>query len=480
MRHNGTAMVTDQPQIDSGRGANSGSRRFHQLVVLVSGLVALLDIAVTASLWIFTIQTDLTFGLGAGIFYVAWLTLHRAYGESIFASDSLIYSRAHAASASGIIVLLVVWLALNGQIPQPMSLIQLWVFGTVSYLMVRFGARRLGQHLVQSSALKRRAIVLGTPDETELLMNQYNTKAPGTYDFVGLVSPEADLAERGGTLAHLGNVLQLGAVLEETKAEVLFVTDPALLRQYLESDRHCLAHLDFIRIYMTTGSHELLPRSISIHSEALLPMIQFHTQRASGIHLFIKTVLDYLISLTFILVFSPLLALLLLVVALDSRGPLIYRRRVVGRGRREFDAFKFRTMYVDGDKRLSDEQREELATHGKLRGNDPRVTRMGKVMRKLSLDELPQLINVLRGEMSLIGPRMCTLNELDRFGRLQATRQSVKPGITGLWQVSGRSEHSYDGWIDFDIYYVRNYTIWLDLKILAKTIPTVLFGKGAY
>lgn len=472
-------MVTDQPIAETSTGPNDGSRRFHRLVVLVSGLVALLDIAAAAALWMLLIKTDLTFGLGAGVFSVVWMTLHRAYGQSIFASDSLIYSRAHAASASGIIVLLISWLALQGQMPDPLALLQLWVCSTITYLGLRFAGRRLGHQLIQHAACKRRAVVLGTSRETELLVNQLLARSPGSYEFVGLVSPESETGQRGGTLAHLGTAKQLGEVLDETKAEVLFITDPELFRQYLESDPHCMAHLDFIKIYMTTGSHELLPRSISIHSEALLPMIEFHPQRASGIHLFIKTVLDYAISLTFLIIFFPLLLALVIIVAIDSPGPVIYRRRVVGRGRREFDAFKFRTMYVDGDSRLTDAHREEWDRHGKIK-DDPRITKMGHFLRKTSLDELPQLMNVIRGEMSLIGPRMITLPELEKFGRWQATRQAVKPGMTGLWQVSGRSELDYNDRLDIDVYYVRNYTIWLDLKILLKTIPEVLLRKGAY
>lgn len=472
-------MVTEQPTAETSTGPKEGSRRFHRLVVLVSGLVALLDIAATAALWMLLLRTDLTFGLGAGVFYVVWMTLHRAYGQSIFASDSLIYSRAHAASASGIIVLLITWLALQGQMPDPLALLQLWVCSTITYLSLRFAGRRLGHQLIQHAACKRRAVVLGTSRETELLVNQLLARSPGSYEFVGLVSPESETGQRGGTLAHLGTAKQLGEVLDETKAEVLFITDPELFRQYLESDPHCMAHLDFIKIYMTTGSHELLPRSISIHSEALLPMIEFHPQRASGIHLFIKTVLDYAISLTFLIVFFPLLLALVIIVAIDSPGPVIYRRRVVGRGRREFDAFKFRTMYVDGDSRLTDAHREEWDRHGKIK-DDPRITKMGHFLRKTSLDELPQLMNVIRGEMSLIGPRMITLPELEKFGRWQATRQAVKPGMTGLWQVSGRSELDYNDRLDIDVYYVRNYTIWLDLKILLKTIPEVLLRKGAY
>ena len=188
-----------------------------------------------------------------------------------------------------------------------------------------------------------------------------------------------------------------------------------------------------------------------------------------------------MIALLAVIILSPVLAVLALLIKLDSPGPVIYRRRVVGRNGEEFDAFKFRSMRVDGDAllaqnsalRMSWERDQKLKT-------DPRVTRCGVWMRKLSLDELPQLFNVLRGEMSLVGPRMIVRRELDRYGDLAAERMSTKPGITGLWQVSGRSDLDPEARVRLELEHVRKQSFLGDLKILALTIPAVIRGRGAY
>ena len=146
-----------------------------------------------------------------------------------------------------------------------------------------------------------------------------------------------------------------------------------------------------------------------------------------------------------------------------------------------FDAFKFRTMHVNGDEILNHhpDLTEELAKNHKLK-EDPRITRAGNFLRKFSLDELPQLINVLRGKMSLVGPRMISPEEMDQYGQWGMNLLTVRPGITGLWQVSGRADLDYDQRVNLDMYYIRNWTIWLDLHLLFRTIPAVLSRKGAY
>ncbi|WP_333657493.1 sugar transferase, partial [Anaerolinea sp.] len=168
-------------------------------------------------------------------------------------------------------------------------------------------------------------------------------------------------------------------------------------------------------------------------------------------------------------------------IALDSRGPVFHRRRVMGVNGRTFDAFKFRTMYVNGDAILDayPELKAQLAREHKLK-DDPRVTRAGRFLRKTSLDELPQIINVIKGEMSLVGPRMISPEEMEKYQEHGMNLLTVKPGITGLWQVSGRSDVSYDQRVQMDMYYIRNWSIWLDLQILFRTIPAVLSRKGAY
>jgi len=194
-----------------------------------------------------------------------------------------------------------------------------------------------------------------------------------------------------------------------------------------------------------------------------------------------KTLLDYALTLPALALLSPLFALIALLVRLDSPGPIFYRRRVLGRGGTQFDAFKFRTMFVDGDAILArhPELLAELQRDQKLR-NDPRVTRVGRWLRKYSLDELPQLFNVLAGQMSLVGPRMISPPELARYGDAAADLLSVKPGITGLWQVSGRSDLAPQERVRLDLQYVHSRSFWLDLKLLLLTIPAIVRGRGAY
>jgi lipopolysaccharide/colanic/teichoic acid biosynthesis glycosyltransferase len=173
--------------------------------------------------------------------------------------------------------------------------------------------------------------------------------------------------------------------------------------------------------------------------------------------------------------------LLAALVRLEGPGPALHRRRVMGLNGKRFDAFKFRTMYVNGDDLLAGrpDLRAELARNFKLK-QDPRVTRVGAFLRKTSMDELPQLFNVLRREMSLVGPRIITPVEVEKYNKWDLNLMTVRPGITGLWQVSGRSDVSYEERVRLDMHYIRNWSIWLDLQILFQTIPAVIKRRGAY
>ena len=195
----------------------------------------------------------------------------------------------------------------------------------------------------------------------------------------------------------------------------------------------------------------------------------------------LKAIVDFSLTVIGLVLISPLLLILAVIVKLDSPGPALYRRRVMGQGGTQFDAFKFRTMRVNGDEILAahPELRAEWEREQKLK-DDPRITRSGRWLRKLSLDELPQLFNVLRGQMSLVGPRMIAPVEQARYGDDATELLKVKPGITGLWQVSGRSDLGYADRARLDMEYVRTRSFWLDLKLLLLTLPTVLLKKGAY
>jgi lipopolysaccharide/colanic/teichoic acid biosynthesis glycosyltransferase len=193
-----------------------------------------------------------------------------------------------------------------------------------------------------------------------------------------------------------------------------------------------------------------------------------------------KRAIDVTGALLGLLVLWPVLLLVAVAVKLDSPGPVFYRPRVAGLRGRPFTLLKFRSMRENAATLLREhpELWEEYRRNLKVK-EDPRITRIGRPLRKLSLDELPQLINVLRGELSLVGPRVLSDVELARYGDAGAKVLSVTPGLTGLWQVSGRHELSFERRVELDLYYVDHWTLWTDLVILAKTIPAVLSGTGA-
>ena len=195
----------------------------------------------------------------------------------------------------------------------------------------------------------------------------------------------------------------------------------------------------------------------------------------------VKAVGDRVAAAAALVVLAPLLIAVALLIRVTSPGPVLYRRHVLGLHGVAFDAFKFRTMVVNADAllRAQPELWGAFATNSKIR-NDPRVTAVGGGLRKLSLDELPQLFNVVRGQMSLVGPRMIAPDEADKYGAALDKRLSVKPGMTGLWQVQGRQETEYAQRIELDLQYIDQWSLWLDLVILVKTIPAVLSMKGAY
>ena len=195
--------------------------------------------------------------------------------------------------------------------------------------------------------------------------------------------------------------------------------------------------------------------------------------------------MDLLIATLALILVAPLLAVVACLVALECSGPVLFRHARIGRGGQTFQVLKFRTMHVDGDAILRDHlfeneaARQEWALDRKLR-RDPRVSQLGSLLRKSSLDELPQLVNVLRGEMSIVGPRPIVAAEVQRYGSFFRAYCSVRPGITGVWQVSGRNDISYRRRVAMDALYARKKSVLFDLQLIAATIPAVLSRRGSY
>jgi exopolysaccharide biosynthesis polyprenyl glycosylphosphotransferase len=198
----------------------------------------------------------------------------------------------------------------------------------------------------------------------------------------------------------------------------------------------------------------------------------------------IKRAIDIVVSTTAIVLLSPVIVLTALLVKLSSPGPIFFVQKRLGRNKRMFEIYKFRTMVVDAEKRLKDLEHKNEADGAVFKiKNDPRVTPLGRFLRKTSIDELPQLFNVLKGDMSLVGPRPLQVRDYELFETFcqdwQRRRFSVRPGITCLWQIKGRSSIPFEKWMELDLQYIRNWSLWLDLEILAKTVPAVLKGSGA-
>jgi exopolysaccharide biosynthesis polyprenyl glycosylphosphotransferase len=212
-----------------------------------------------------------------------------------------------------------------------------------------------------------------------------------------------------------------------------------------------------------------------------LPLFELRAPVFEGIDFVIKRAFDILVATLLLVVLSPLLALIALAVTLSSRGPILYRSTRAGIGGAPFDCLKFRTMFVGADALQPDLERHNEASGAlfKIR-DDPRLTRVGRVLRRYSLDELPQLWNVLRGQMSLVGPRPLPQRDFERLEQWHMKRYLVLPGMTGLWQVSGRAELSFDDLVRLDFLYLERWSVFLDLTILVKTVPAVLWGRGAF
>jgi exopolysaccharide biosynthesis polyprenyl glycosylphosphotransferase len=195
----------------------------------------------------------------------------------------------------------------------------------------------------------------------------------------------------------------------------------------------------------------------------------------------LKRGLDISVASAAIVAASPLMAATIVAIKLESPGPVLFRQVRVGKDGEHFHCYKFRSMYIDAEQRKA-----ELMAANEADGpvfkmkNDPRVTRIGRIIRKLSIDELPQLFNVLKGEMSLVGPRPAVPSEVEAYTYEQIGRLHATPGITGLQQVSGRSNMDFKRWIELDLQYIAEQSIWKDLEILLKTVPAVLFSRGAY
>jgi exopolysaccharide biosynthesis polyprenyl glycosylphosphotransferase len=358
-----------------------------------------------------------------------------------------------------------------------------WLFTFALIGLGRFGMRRVGYALRRRGLFLSQAVIVGANREGVSLARQWIDQLSCGLRLVGFVDEKVP----AGTpvvlgLPCLGSVDDLDQVIDHYGVEEIVLASSAVSsREHLMRvfQRYGLSRT--VNLRMSSGLYEIITTGLSVREFAYVPLFGVNKVRLTGFDQALKFALDYAITIPGLLLISPLLLCIAIAIRLDSPGPVLYRRGVMGVNGSRFGALKFRTMALDGDAILArhPELQRELAQNQKLK-HDPRVTRVGRFLRRTSLDELPQLFNVLRREMSLVGPRMISPAEMALYGQWGINLLTVKPGITGLWQVSGRSDVSYEERIQLDMFYIRNWSLWLDLQLLWQTVPTVLRGTGAY
>jgi exopolysaccharide biosynthesis polyprenyl glycosylphosphotransferase len=327
------------------------------------------------------------------------------------------------------------------------------------------------------AGVRRRAVLLGPSEKLVDLRRALGLGRGGIdYEFLGAITEDdTELA-----LPVLGSVAELPEVLARLHPDELIVSgvdlqDEDLLELVEQANRAGVK----VRIAPTTM--ELLTQRAEYVPGQGVPLFELRPPVFAGLDWATKRVFDIVVGAAVIAVAAPLWLVIAIAVKLDSPGPVFYRDRRVGLGEREFGMFKFRSMYVDAVERQASLESSNEASGPLFKiKDDPRVTRVGKFLRRYSIDELPQLLNVLRGEMSLVGPRPLPLRDYVQLEDWHRKRYLVLPGMTGLWQVSGRIELTFDDLVRLDFYYLENWSIWLDISILAKTLPAVLARRGAY
>jgi exopolysaccharide biosynthesis polyprenyl glycosylphosphotransferase len=362
-------------------------------------------------------------------------------------------------------------------------LLAAWLISVSLICGCRFWLRRGVYALRSLGYFVAPTAIVGVNGEAVAIADQLKHWGGSGLDIVGFIDVGPSTVVSSMTLSPLlGSIADLEEIIRLNSIEEVIVATTAVPREQLLELFERLGSLPNVEMRLSSGLFEVITTGVEVQSLGFVPLMSLNRLRLEPAELAMKSALDYGLAFSALLVLSPVLAAIALTIKLDSPGPVFHRRRVLGVGGREFDAFKFRTMYVNGDAILAKrpDLLAELRTNHKLK-DDPRLTKPGHWLRRYSLDELPQLVNVLLGQMSLVGPRMITASEGEKYGRLRRNLLTVKPGITGMWQVSGRSELTYEERVRLDMYFIRNYTIWRDLQILfIQTIPAVMRGRGAY
>jgi len=353
------------------------------------------------------------------------------------------------------------------------------LFFAVAYVSTaRFAYEQLTGRLLRAAGYKRRAVLVGTGEQIEAVAHALS--ASGGHSPVSIIGFISLTPRPDNGLRSLGSLDEIGDVVADNKVDEVIIADPAFPQQQaVELVDTC--HQRGVVVRIAPSTMEILIHRAEFVPGQSVPLFELKPPVFDGIDFAVKRTFDVTVASLLLLVLSPVLLLTAAAVRATSRGPIFYKSWRPGIGGVPFACMKFRTMFHDAERRQADLEAQNEASGAlfKMR-HDPRVTKVGRLIRPFSLDELPQLINVLRGEMSLVGPRPLPQRDFDRLEGWHKKRYLVLPGITGLWQVSGRSDLDFDDLVRLDFLYLERWSVFLDLTILVKTVPAVFSRRGAF
>jgi len=412
--------------------------------------------------------------------WVVILAYERLYTKR-FALGEEIKRLWKGASLSFLIIMVLTFAARISMNVSRTVIILSWALSFLLLPAFRLAAKRT---LSRAGIWQRNILILGAGRTGEMVLDRVKKNKNMGYEPVGFLDDDkAKLGRKIGGVKVLGKLSEIKSWVKEKKAGDVVIAMPGVPREkLLEVVSLCEGVVDEIRVVPDMFGLA----TVGVKAEDLDGILLFDMEwnLAKSHNIFIKRVIDIILSSLAIAILSPLMLFISIKIRRDSKGAVIFGQKRLWKGEATFDFLKFRTMYLDGDEKLNKflkenpQARKEWEKFAKIKSGDPRVTKFGSWLRRYCLDELPQLINVFQGKMSLVGPRPYLPREFEKMGGYRKTILKALPGMAGLWQVSGKNELTFEDRLKLEEYYVRNWSLWLDFVILVKTVKVVWRGEG--
>lgn len=351
----------------------------------------------------------------------------------------------------------------------------------VALLSIRAFSQWYFRHSIKKGKNRLRILIIGTGERAKELSAKLRKQSAWGIKVLGHLDPDdSRVGNKVLDAPVIGTVDDIGKFLKQFVVDEVIIAIPRTLLNDVEKIYQACEE-EGIKLRFMADVFNLQVARMGLIQLGAIPLLTLEPVAQNEIKLLFKRCFDLTLTLLAMPVMLPLMALIAIAIKIDSPGPVFFVQQRVGLRKHLFPMVKFRSMHIDAEKRLKEIEHlnEAEGPIFKIK-NDPRVTRVGRFLRKTSLDEIPQLFNVIRGEMSLVGPRPMSIRDVNLFNKgIQRKRFSVKPGLTCIWQISGRSNLPFETWLELDLKYIENWTLWLDIVILFKTMPVVLLSKGA-